>query len=399
MTFSTIRLGKASWYLLATIVAVAFLTGGLIFSFTGISTWLSGRGTSTRSDGSQSATGKGRTSSKVVALARLEPDSGIVSLAGPVGDRIRLVKCDLGEVVKAGQTLIELESYQDRKIQVELLEIKIAEATKQRATIEESYKAQMAELGAKEEQLKTLTPLDMEKQTAGLNLLREKDAAMRKQQDRLDSLQQAPVSAQEKEQQALLVKQASEDVKAAELLLQKTRMTADENAKLIDSQKKSAVASRDRALGELSLPLLNKQLEEAKDQLQRSLVKAPSNGTVLRILSRAGEATTGQPVLQMADTSKMVAVAEVFESDAAVLMSWKAENRTIPATIESQVFPEKLTGKVTHIGQMIARNQLQSLNPMDDTNRRVVEVRILLDSNTTASNFLNLQVTATLEPK
>jgi HlyD family secretion protein len=400
MSHSTSRAGKVNWYLLAACVAGGFIAGGLIFSFTGISNWFSSKSVSARSDEGGSGSAKNRTATRVVALARLEPEGGIINLAGPPGDRIRQVKSQLGQQVKQGDPLIELESYQDRKNQVELLEIKIKEATKQRDTIETSYKAQMAELDAKENQLKTLTPLDIEQQTANLNLLREKESAMQKQQERLNSLVQAPISEQEKEQQALLAKQSSEDVKIADLLLKKTRLTADENAKLIDSQKKSAQASRDRALGELSLDLLNKQLEEAKDQMQRAVIKAPSNGAVLRLLAHEGEATTGQPVLQMADTSKMVAVAEVFESDAAQLMNWQAQNKTIAATVESQVFPaEKLTGKVTHIGQMIARNQLQSLNPGDDNNRRVVEVRIALDSSNTASHFLNLQVTATLEPK
>jgi HlyD family secretion protein len=399
MTHSASRVGKANWYLLAACVAAGFVSGGLIFSFTGISSWFSTSRIALRENATTNSSAQRPAATKVVALARLEPEGGIINLAGPPGDRIRLVKCQLGQQVKEGETLIELESYQDRKIQVELLEIKITEAKKQRDTIEASYKAQMAELEAKENQLKTLTPLDIEQQTANLNLLREKEAAMQKQQERLASLVTAPVSEQEKEQQALLTKQSCEEAKTADLLLKKTKMTADENAKLLESQKKSAQATRDRALGELSLDLLNKQLEEAKDQMERSLIKAPSNGTVLRILSRAGEATTGQPVLQMADTSKIVAVAEVFESDAAQLMGWQAQNKTIAATIESQVFPEKLSGKVTYVGQMIARNQLQSLNPMEDNNRRVVEVRILLDSPGAASHFLNLQVTATLEPK
>jgi HlyD family secretion protein len=396
---STSRSGKASWYLLAACVAAGFIAGGLIFTFTGVSSWFTGKNMSARQEGTGSSSAPGRTATKVVALARLEPEGGIINLAGPPGDRIRLVKCQLGQQMKEGETLIELESYQDRKIQVELLDIKIKEATKQRDTIEASYQAQMAELEAKENQLKTLTPLDIEQQTANVKLLREKEAAMQKQQERLASLVTAPVSEQEKEQQALLAKQSSEEAKTADLLLKKTRLTADENAKLIESQKKSAQASRDRALGELSLDLLNKQLQEAKDQMERSLIKAPSNGTVLRILSHAGEATTGQPVLQVADTSKMVAVAEVFESDAAQLMNWQAQNKSIVATIKSQVFPEEITGKVTHIGQMIAQNQLQSLSPTQDNNRRVVEVRISLDSPGTASHFLNLQVTATLEPK
>jgi len=400
MSHSTSRVGNVNWYLLAACVAGGFIAGGLIFSLTGISNWFSTTRISSREDGKFVSSAQRAAATKVVALARLEPESGIVNLAGPPGDRIRQVKCQLGQQVKEGQALLELESYRDRKIQVELLEIKIKEATKQRDTIEASYKAQTAELEAKENQLKTLTPLDIEQQTANLNLLREKEAAMQKQQERLASLVTAPVSEQEKEQQALLAKQSSEDVKTADLLLKKTRLTADENGKLIESQKRSAQASRDRALGELSLDLLNKQLEEAKDQMQRALVKAPSNGTVLRILAHEGEAATGQPLLQMADTSKMVAVAEVFESDAAQLMNWQSQNKTIAATIESQVFaPEKLAGQVTHIGQMIARNQLQSLNPAEDNNRRVVEVRIALDSSSTASHFLNLQVTATLEPK
>jgi HlyD family secretion protein len=100
----------------------------------------------------------------------------------------------------------------------------------------------------------------------------------------------------------------------------------------------------------------------------------------------------------MADTSRIVAVAEVYESDAARLLRWQNEGKQIKVTVKQErVLPEVISGQIINIGHIIARNQMVSLNPTDEANSRVVEVRILLGPNQHAAEFLNLQVQAMFE--
>ena len=51
-----------------------------------------------------------------------------------------------------------------------------------------------------------------------------------------------------------------------------------------------------------------------------------------------------------------------------------------------------MTGRVTQIGTMVARNQLTNLDPRALQDRRVVKVRISLDDSTLAAKLVNMEV-------
>ena len=51
----------------------------------------------------------------VAALARIEPVSEIVDVAAAIADRVELLMVKEGEIVKKGQTLAFLDSYDERR--------------------------------------------------------------------------------------------------------------------------------------------------------------------------------------------------------------------------------------------------------------------------------------------
>jgi HlyD family secretion protein len=87
----------------------------------------------------------------------------------------------------------------------------------------------------------------------------------------------------------------------------------------------------------------------------------------------------------------MVVVAEVYEDQALRIQAGQ------PATISSTALPQPLKGEVVHVGTMIARNLVVSLDPTASADKRVVEARIALEPNPYAAQLINLQVTAEID--
>lgn len=112
----------------------------------------------------------------------------------------------------------------------------------------------------------------------------------------------------------------------------------------------------DEELGDKSpdLDLLDRQIDLAHVGLIQTEVRAAAGGQILELLAHAGEVSSG-PLLAMGDLSKMVATAEVFQSDIPRLQTGNA------ATV--QVLDQTCTGKVASIGLMVAKNQLTRLDP------------------------------------
>src|SRR5262249_48645524 len=129
-----------------------------------------------------------------------------------------------------------------------------------------------------------------------------------------------------------------------------------------------------RTLQEISLETLRLQEEMAEMRYRRTEVLAPSDGKVLKVLAHPGELVgPAQPLLQLADTSRMVVLAEVYETDLAKVRVGQA------AHVRSRTFTQPLRGTVEVIGGMIAKNRIYDVDPTADVDRRVFEVRIQLD--------------------
>jgi HlyD family secretion protein len=77
--------------------------------------------------------------------------------------------------------------------------------------------------------------------------------------------------------------------------------------------------------------------------------------------------------MDLGDTRQMDVVAEVHESD--ILKVDVGQ----PATVSLRNLNEKLQGRVIEVGRVIGRKDVLSSDPVDDTDARVVEVRIRLD--------------------
>ncbi len=144
---------------------------------------------------------------------------------------------------------------------------------------------------------------------------------------------------------------------------------AGDAAKTLAAEQAHLKAVRAQAQGNLNTA--RRQLQAAT---QGTELRAPVDGTVLKITRQPGERLGGEPAVQMGDLSTMYVVSQVDEVDLLRLKPGMA------ATITAQPLSQPLHGHIEEVGRMI------------DTQARLGEVRIRLDNADPASRMVGMQV-------
>lgn len=111
----------------------------------------------------------------------------------------------------------------------------------------------------------------------------------------------------------------------------------------------------------------------AGQKMAQSLLKAPMNGTVLKIHTRQGERVTDGAIMEFADLTRLDVVAEVYENDIPRIKTNLAAEVVLPG------IEKKYTATVRERGFLVRKNDLNDTDPLADRDNRVVEVRLTLD--------------------
>ena len=119
-------------------------------------------------------------------------------------------------------------------------------------------------------------------------------------------------------------------------------------------------------------------LRQAEDDLELTLVKAPTDGEIIKIHAYPGEIVGDEGLVEFAQTKNMMVVAEVYESD----ISKVKLGQTATIRSETGAFSEELSGKISHIGLQIGKQDVLNTDPAADVDSRVIEVEIQLDDKT-----------------
>jgi HlyD family secretion protein len=346
-------------------------------------------------------TGVAITKTKVSALGRLQPKGGVISVFGLPGDRIEKLSAKQGDKVAKGTILAELASRKDRALERDLVANQLREARAQRAAIDAAGKAKIAVVDAEIAQLQSGRDGDLKAQDARIASLVLQNRVAHNNWNRLKSLERTPVSVQDLEKSELLSRQAENELTAARAIRDKTEKGYAQNDALLRAKRSAAVAELEEALKRVPVGSVVENLKIAERRLEATQVKAPVAGQVLKVLSHEGDATGNQPIFQLADTSAMVVIAEVYETDIQELDAWLSESPGV-ATITSRALGKPLTGEVRRhqIAHLIGKNQLFSLSPREAIDRRVVEVRVDVrpDSVELASRYVGLEVQVEFRP-
>ena len=330
----------------------------------------------------------------VVALGRLEPATGLVSVGAPPGERLQALAVSEGDTVQAGQSLGTLESRSIRELEWKALQSQVAEA-QARATAEENLadaRITTANLALEKAEADEPQGKALEQRVAALD---SNVAQTKRDLRRIEGLSTELIAEQEVEQQSLAVEQAAAQLAAGRAELSQWSESSRWQKAAAKADLAAAEANKQQVLAAIPVGSLQDRVAMAKLQLDWTDLTAPAAGTVLKVYARPGELIGNSPVLLLADLSQMVCIAEVYESDRQrVSVGQSAEIRSAALGSETNAV---LHGKVARVGRLIATPQLKALDPFARADRRVIGVRIELDtaSSQRAADLVNLEVEVT----
>lgn len=300
----------------------------------------------------------------VVALGRLQPSGGIVSVALPQGAgdaRIDEILVAEGDVVASGDVLAMLDSltlYQAALIGAEstlaIRRAALAQARVQVAATEAELQAQTrgaeATVAAAERELARVSSL-VERGTATQSVLEGAERSAETARADRDRLQAAL-----------------------------TRYRPGPDGQQVDI----AVATADLAAAEAAA-------EQARRDLDRARVVAPQDGTIIEVAARAGERPPADGLLRLGDTARMEAEVEVFQT----MVPRVAVGQAV-SLVSGVLGDTPLTGTVSRIGTLVGRQSVTADDPAANTDARVLLVTVALDepSSARAAAYVNLEVVA-----
>jgi len=301
----------------------------------------------------------------IVALGRVEPISEEIRVAAAMTGRLAEVNLDEGQPVKRGQIIATLENA-DHQARARAAEanVGVARASLDRV-INGARPSERAEAAAQVREAEALL-VRAEREIARQRGLAEK---------RLGSGQDL-------------------DNTIAELDVARARLArAREHLAVVDSPARED----ERAKAEAELALALARLAEAQATYEKSLVRSPIDGTVLRRFRRAGEQVTEMgdtPILAVGDLSRLRVRAEVDEADIALVRLGQ------DAYVKALAYGDRrFAGKVSRIGSLMGRKAVLSDAPAEQKDTRVLEVLIDLAPGSPLPAGLRVDVFIALPPQ
>ncbi len=279
----------------------------------------------------------------VGALGRIEPCSEVIQVNAPSVMEPPVVEqllVDVGDDVQFGQILAVLDSHRRQLADVEQARAAVLVAEKSLAQVQ---------AGARSGDIEAQEAL-VEKTQARLDLAE-------KQLERVQKLVKSKAASQDD----VDIRESEVIVLRRELRQHSAALAAIREIRVVDIERAEAEIIRAKA-----------ELQRADADLEVSNIRSPITGQVLRVNTRAGERIDSDGLLDLGDTRQMDVVAEVHESD--ILKIRKQQS----AKIFIRNLSETLSGEVIEVGRLIGRRDVLSNDPVDDTDARVVEVRIRL---------------------
>jgi HlyD family secretion protein len=333
----------------------------------------------------------------VVALGRLEPQGEVVKLAASSqGSRLTQLFVKQGDRVQAGQTIAVLDSG-------ERLQAALEQATR-KVRIAQTKLAQV-KAGAKSGEINAQKAAIVRSQAELAEDVRGKSAAVARLEAEMRTAQtefnryeklyrSGAVSASQRDSKQL-------DFDSARQQLSEARATRDQAASTLTAQVKEAKSTLDRiaevrpvdvdaAEAEVASAIV--AVKQAEADLALASVKAPRRGQILKVHAWPGEVVSNDGIVEMGQTDRMFAVAEVYESDV------KYVKKGQPAKITSSAFDGAANGVVSEVGLQIYKKNVLNTDPTAAADGRVVEVKIQLDGagSRKVAGFTNLEVTVNI---
>ena len=282
----------------------------------------------------------------LAAAGRVEPLGEEVKVGAEMDGKLARVLVDEGDMVHRGQVLAVL-SNGDYQARVELA----------RAGVRER-EAQLERLrnGARDEEK------------------REAEALLREAEAQMDVTR-----AERDRRQGLLgrgaVSKSEFDLSSRDFETARARVDA-QRERLNVVRTETRVEDLNRAEAEVARALAS--LQEAQAMLQKTMVRAPLSGRVLRRYRKTGESVSGKgdtPIVSLGDLATLRVRVDVDEADVARLRVGQKAWVTAGAYGD-----HRFTGHVVRIGQALGRKNVRTDEPSERVDTKILETLVELDA-------------------
>jgi len=138
----------------------------------------------------------------------------------------------------------------------------------------------------------------------------------------------------------------------------------------------------DRSLAHAGLQLAKSQLEEAQARYEKTFIRSPIDGSVLRKHHRSGESvsnssTVPDPILTIGDRKTLRVRVDVDETDVSKVRIGQG------AYVTADVFgKQKFWGRVVRVGQQLGPKNVRTAEPAERVDTKIFETLVELEPGT-----------------
>jgi HlyD family secretion protein len=300
----------------------------------------------------------------VSALGLVEPNGGVVVVNAPYYANgpaiVRELKVREGDWVRSGQVLAVMDSQPLQEAALRQAQARVQAAISRLAQIKAAPKS--ADVAALEQQRASAQ--------ASLENARIQDR-------RYHDLRR----------EGLVAADAAEEKRLAVTTLERT---IDEITNRIRSLSEVRQSDVDVAQADLAAARADEEL--ARRELATTDVRAPFAGRILTLCAHAGEEVGPRGVLELARTSEMFVIAEVYERDIGrVRVGQQAE-------ISGEALGQPVPGRVERIDSSVASSEVLPSDPSAFDDQRLIKVHVRADDGRSLENVIHTRVTVVFRP-
>jgi len=340
----------------------------------------------------------------VSALGRLEPDGELVQVFAPTsieGARVERLQVSHGQHLRQGDVIAILDTYaaqqavwREAKRQVEVAQARLAQVKAGAKVGQIQAQESVVERLQAEEQTETAT------QKATIARLEAELQNAKLEDRRYQQLyQEGAVSASLRDAKRLTADTVRESLNEARAGLNRIRLPLQQQIAEARATRAQIAQVRPVDIDVVRAEVAQAQagLARAKTDLERTVVRSPQDGQVLKIHTRPGELVGNKGIISLGQTRQMVAVAEVYELD----VSRVRVGQSATVTSKNNAFPDELHGKVMEVGLEIDKKDVLNTDPAAQFDARVVEVKVRLDAESSrkVAGLTNLSVQVAIDVK
>jgi len=283
----------------------------------------------------------------IAGPGRVEPSSEDIKIGSELSGRLKVVNVEEGDAIRRGQVLAELENA-DYRAQVESARANVvAKQAVLRKVINGARRQERDEAWSSVNEAKAVTE--------------NAKSELRRRQELFSA---GVVSREELERYA----------READVAQAKYEAAVQQHA-LVDDRARE----EDQSFAEADLQLAQAQLDEAQARYDKTFIRSPIDGTVLRKHHRSGESvsnssTVPDPVLTIGDRKTLRVRVDVDETDVSKV------NVSQKAYVTADAFgTQKFWGHVVRVGQQLGPKNVRTDEPTEKVDTKILETLVELD--------------------